>query len=140
MFKEFMVPCYQRITSLLREHGVDLIFVDSDGDSGPLIPLWLEGGLNGFYPIEVAAGMDPVALRKQYGPNLLLIGGMDKRVLAKDKDAIEEEIMKKLPYLFSTGGYISWTDHLVPPDVPFENYMYYLKRMKEISLSPEKYL
>jgi uroporphyrinogen decarboxylase len=84
--------------------------------------------------------MDPVALRKQYGEELLLIGGIDKRVLARENDAIEEELMKKLPYLFSMGGYIAWTDHLIPPDVPFENYMYYLERMKEISLNPRKYL
>ncbi|MBI2915014.1 MAG: hypothetical protein HYY08_03700 [Firmicutes bacterium] len=132
-FKKLMVPRYKRITSLLREHGIDLIFVDCDGNPSTLIPLWLEGGVNGIYPLERAADMDPVALRKEYGQDLLMMGGIDKRALAQGKDAIDVELAQ-LPYLFSQGGYISGCDHLVPPDVPLENYLYYLDRMKELSL------
>lgn len=134
-FKKLMVPRYKRITSFLKEHGIDVILVDSDGNISSLIPLWLEGGVNGVYPLERAAGMDPVALRKQYGKELLMMGGIDKRALAQGKEAIEEEL-KQLKYLFGFGGgYIPWCDHLVPPDVSFDNYMYYLNRMKEISLN-----
>jgi len=136
-FKKLMVPRYKKITTFLREHGIDIIFVDSDGNISSLIPLWLEAGINGVYPIERAAGMDPVALRKQYGKELLMIGGIDKRALAEGKEAIDKEL-EQLTYLFgSGGGYIPWCDHLVPPDVSFENYMYYLNRMKEISLNKE---
>ena len=35
--------------------------------------------------------------------------------------------------LLLDGGYIPWCDHLVPPDVPFENYLYYVNRMKEMT-------
>jgi uroporphyrinogen decarboxylase len=63
MFREFMIPRYRRITDLAREKGIDTIFVDSDGDVSHLIPLWLEAGINGIYPMEVAAGMDVVQLR-----------------------------------------------------------------------------
>ena len=41
--------------------GADLILVDCDGDAEPLIPLWLEGGVTGLWPVERAAGMDAVA-------------------------------------------------------------------------------
>ncbi len=140
MFKEFMMPRYKKITGLLREHGVDIIFIDSDGDINELIPLWFESGINGMYPLEVAGGMDTVKLRKKYGKDILLIGGIDKRALAKGKEAIDKELLYKLPFLFTKGGYIPWVDHLIPPDVSFENYMYYLNLMKKISLNPEKYL
>lgn len=139
MVKEFMVPRYKRITELLRKNGIDIIFLDSDGNIEELIPLWLEAGINGVYPLEVAGGMDPVALRKKYGQDLLLIGGIDKRAMAEGKEAIDREL-SKLPYLCLSGGYIPWCDHLIPPDVSFENYMYYLERMKEITLDPEKYM
>lgn len=132
-FKKLMVPRYRKITGLLREHGVDLIFVDCDGDPSQLIPLWLEGGINGLYPLERAAGVDPVSLRKEYGQRLLMMGGIDKRALSRGRDAIDQELAQ-LPYLFGQGGYIAGIDHGVPPDVPFENYMYYLNQMKEISL------
>jgi uroporphyrinogen decarboxylase len=135
-FKKLMLPRYKRITSFLREHGIDIILVDSDGNINSLIPLWLEGGVNGVYPLERAAEMDPVALRRQYGKELLMIGGIDKRAMAQGKEAIDKEL-EQLPYLFASGGYIPWCDHLVPPDVPFWNYVYYLNRMKEISLHKE---
>ncbi|MBI4531594.1 MAG: hypothetical protein HY709_08725 [Candidatus Latescibacteria bacterium] len=139
MVKKFMVPRYKRITELLRKNGIDIIFLDSDGNIEELIPLWLEAGINGVYPLEVAGGMDPVALRKKYGQDLLLIGGIDKRAMAEGREAIDREL-NKLPYLCLSGGYIPWCDHLIPPDVSFENYVYYLERMKEITLDPEKYV
>jgi len=107
--------------------------VDSDGNIDELIPLWLEGGVNGFLPMEVAAGMDAVALRKKYGKNLILIGNIDKRALIKNKEAIRKEVMSKVPYLLSQGGYFPTIDHAVPPDVPFENYMYYLQFLRKIT-------
>ena len=89
MFRQFMIPRYRRITDLARSRGIDTIFVDSDGDVSQLIPLWLAAGVNGVYPMEVAAGMDVVALRRQYGKDLLMTGGIDKRVLAQDRRAID---------------------------------------------------
>ncbi len=135
-FKRLMVPRYKVITDFLREHGIDVVLVDCDGNPSRLIPLWLEGGVNGLYPLERAAGMDPVALRKCYGKKLLLMGGVDKMAMARGVDAIDAEL-RQFPYLFSQGGYIPWCDHLVPPDVPLKNYLYYLDGMKKISMQKE---
>lgn len=131
-FKEFMVRQYQRITSVMREHGVDVIMVDSDGHVDELIPLWLEGGLNGVYPFEVAAGEDVVALRKQFGRDLIIWGGIDKRALAKDKKAIEAEVYSRVPFMLERGGYIPGIDHAVPHDVSYENYLYYRELISKL--------
>jgi uroporphyrinogen decarboxylase len=132
-FKEMMVPQYKRITALLRKHGINIIMVDCDGNIDQLIPLWLEGGVNGVYPLEVAAGEDPVNLRKEYGKDLLMCGGIDKRELAKDRRAVEDEVMKKMPFLVKSGGWIPSIDHSVPPDVPLENYRRYIELLRGIS-------
>jgi uroporphyrinogen decarboxylase len=126
IFKHFLMPRYRRVNEILRHHGTDVIFLDSDGNVSVLIPLLLEGGVNGTYPVEAAAGMDPVSLRREYGRDLLLWGGVDKRALAKGKRAIEEELQAKLPSLLADGGYIPQLDHLAPPDIPYENWMFYL--------------
>jgi len=139
MFREFMLEPYKKLTGFIRERGVDLIFVDSDGNAEPLIPLWLEGGVNGFYPIERAAGMDAVALRERYGRELRLIGGIDKRAMAAGPAAIDAELAHVAP-LLKEGGYIPWCDHFVPPDVSLRNYQYYVRRMKEASLDPDGFL
>lgn len=138
MFRRFMLEPYKKLTGFLRDHGIDLIFVDSDGDSESLIPLWIEGGVNGFYPIERAAGMDAVHLRERFGRELRLMGGIDKRAMIAGRAAIDVELANVVP-LLKEGGFIPWCDHHVPPDVPLDHYLYYVSRMKQASLDPDGY-
>jgi uroporphyrinogen decarboxylase len=136
MFRRFMMPHYKRITDLLRSKGVDVIFVDSDGNLNHLIPLWIESGVNFFWPLEVAAGNDAVHYRKTYGKDAILGGNIDKRVLMKSKELIREEVMSKVPYLLEQGGYFPSIDHFVPPDAPFENYLYLINTLREVGGLP----
>lgn len=130
MFREFMLPRYRRITDLVRGCGVDVIFVDSDGDVAQLIPLWLEAGINGVYPMEVAAGMDVAALRGEYGQDLLMTGGIDKRVLVLGKEAIDRELERVIP-VAEKGGFVPHIDHAIPHDVPYANFAYYWEEKKK---------
>ncbi len=133
MVRKFMVPRYKKITELLHSYGVDIIFLDSDGNVNELIPLWLECGINYIWPMEVVAGNDVVALRKKYGKDLIIGGAIDKRALLKGKEAIREEVMSKVPFLLEKGGYFPSIDHEVPPDVTFENYCYYTNTLREVA-------
>ena len=132
LFRVFFLPRYKRLIAHLKDHGVKLITLDTDGDPRLLIPLYLEAGVNGIWPIEVAAGVDPISLRKEYGDSLALSGGIDKRVLARDKQAIDYELKRILDYMLPRGGYIPTVDHAVPPDVPYENFTYYLYLKREL--------
>jgi uroporphyrinogen decarboxylase len=130
-FKEYLVPQYRRITDLLRRHGCDVIWVDCDGKIDDLLPLWLEAGVNCMFPIEIGTwGADPIAYRRQYGRDLLIMGGFDKHVLAQDRRAIEREVHRLTP-LVEEGGFIGFADHRVPPDVPYENYLHYLRTVRK---------
>lgn len=133
MFRKFMMPRYRKITDLLRTSGVEVIMVDSDGNLNELIPLWLECGINFFWPLECAAGNDAVALRKKYGRDIVLGGNIDKRALLKGKDATREEVMSKVPFLLESGGYFPSIDHMVPPDVTLENYRYFINTLREVA-------
>ena len=131
MFKEFMVPRYRRITDFLAAHGCKLSIVDCDGNINELVPLWLEAGVNVMFPVEVAAGSDPIEIRKRHGRRVLLLGGVNKRALAKGKKAIDQEL-KRLAPLLKDGGFIPHVDHRVPPDVSYGNYLYYLKQKRRM--------
>ncbi len=133
MFTRFMVPRYKRVTELLRGAGVNSIFVDSDGNLSALIPLWLESGINGFWPLECAAGNDAVALRKKYGKDIILAGNIDKRAFLKTDDVLRDEVMSKVPFLLESGGYFPSVDHLVPPDVPFRMYQLFINLLREVA-------
>ena len=128
-FKEFILPHYREVTSFLRKNGKDIIMVDSDGRVEELIPLLLESGVNGIYPLEAICN-DVVELRKRYGKRLLMAGNIDKRVLSRDKTDIKREVERKVP-VFREGGYIMSVDHSTPFNVPFENYKYYVGLVRE---------
>jgi len=133
LFREFMLEPMKRVTKVLNEYGIEIIMVDSDGNVDELIPLWLEANVNLVYPLEVAAGCDAVAYREQFGKELRMIGKIDKRVLrdGATKQQIEEEVMSKAE-LVKLGGFSPWVDHAVPPDVPFENFRYYMELVDEM--------
>ena len=132
MFRQFLLPAYKQVTSFLMEHGVELSWVDCDGNIEALLPLWIEGGVRGHYPLEVAAGMDAGRLRAQYGQKIVMWGNVDKRALAQGKAAIDTEIARLAP-VAALGGFIPLVDHGVPDDVPYENYLYYLEQRKRMS-------
>ena len=140
IFREFMLPRYKILVDFLRGHGIDIIMVDSDGQNGPIIPLWLEAGVSGLRPLEVAAGEDAVALRRQYGQQLVLEGNIDKRVLARSHEDIEAHVLSRVPWLVLQGGYIPQVDHLTPPDVSFDNYCFFWDLIKKVTTDPERYL
>jgi uroporphyrinogen decarboxylase len=129
MFREFMVEPYQRVSDFVHGKGVPITMMDSDGNIGELIPLWIEGGVDVIYPFEVAAGMDVVALRKQY-PVLGMSGGIDKRALARGRDAIDAELGRTMS-LIEQGGYVPTIDHSLPPDISLDNFRYYMDRKWE---------
>jgi hypothetical protein len=132
IFRKFMLPRYKHLIEFVRSYGIEIIWFDSDGNFDPLIPLLIEAGVTCIWPLEVAAGNDPRTLRRQYGRDLALSGGIDKRVLARDRHAIRAELEAKLPPLLEQGGYIPTLDHSVPPDVPYQNFLYYLELKREM--------
>ena len=131
MFDRWIVPRYRRITGLLHQHGVDIAWTDCDGNIMPILPQFLAGGINCMFPVEVAAGSDPVEIRRLYGRKVLLHGGVNKRALAKGFREIDEELARLLP-LVEEGGFVPHIDHRCPADVPLENYRYYLRRKREV--------
>ena len=131
-FRSFMMAPYRRVLDHFRAHGVPFFVVDSDGNVDKLIPLFLELGIHAMYPFEVQAGMDILAVRKTYGRDLVIWGGLDKRKLALTKRDIEEEVYAKLPPMLEQGGYIPALDHEAPPDISFEHFCHYRRLVREI--------
>jgi uroporphyrinogen decarboxylase len=136
MIREFLLPCYQRFTGFLRDHGIRSVLVDSDGDCRLIIPILMEGGISGLMPFEVNAGMDVVEMRKTF-PRLQILGGIDKTQLALGKEAIDRELEAKVtPGMLRHGGYIPHVDHQVPPDVSWEDFKYYRQRLAALIGTP----
>lgn len=130
-FKNVVVPRYKRIHEKLKKAGIDIWYVDCDGDVRPLLPYFLESGINCLFPFEVNSCCHPKELIDEYGKDLRIMGGVDKMVLAQGKEAIKEYLESLIP-LVERGGYIPFCDHRCPPNVKPEDYLYYLDLKEEL--------
>lgn len=131
MFRSFLSDHYANVCETARSFGISIIDVDSDGCIDSLIPLWVEAGVNMLHPFEVQSGMDVNRVRKTFGNNFAMRGGIDKRGLAKGRREIDAELERIRP-AYETGRYIPHVDHSIPPDISFGNYLYYLDNLKKM--------
>jgi hypothetical protein len=130
-FKNVVMPRYKRISKKLRDAGIDIWYTDCDGDVRPLLPYFLEGGINCLFPFEVNGCSHPAELLNEYGKELRIMGGVDKIQLGKGKEAIKAYLETLVP-LVERGGYIPFCDHRCPPNVKPEDYLYYLDLKEEM--------
>ncbi len=131
MFREFLQPGYHRVMGAAKKRGCVISHVDCDGNPHDIVGNWIEEGVNIMFPLEVSAGVDPYAWRKEFGKDLRLRGGIGKRPLVLGGKAIDEELERVKP-LLDQGGFIPHLDHLVPPDISYKNYCYYLEKKRKL--------
>jgi len=130
LIREFILPYYKRVTAFLKERGVKIIFVDTDGDCTELIPLFLEGGVTGVYPMETGTGMDLVSIRKAF-PKLHIMGGVPKEQVGCGPEQIDR-ILKPVEAVLNTGGYVPFGDHSFTPEVRWRDFCYYRRSLNSL--------
>ena len=132
MARQFLAPSWVRWGKLAKAAGVPVYEVDSDGYVGDLIPIWIESGFTANVPMEVAAGNDLPAFRRQYGTKMAYRGGVDKRAMAKGGKVLRAEIDRLAPAIRS-GGIIPSCDHGIPADVSWPNFVEYCRLLAEVT-------
>jgi uroporphyrinogen decarboxylase len=133
-YDEFVLPSYRPALDVLRRHGVDTIMYVTYANSRVLLPNVLKAGFNCVWACEVnVEAMDYRDLRREFGRDLRLIGGIDLDTLLDDKEAIRREIEEKVPPLLAEGGYVPLADGRVRGNVPFENYAYYRRLLERVT-------
>ena len=130
MWEEFLGPNYRRIKAFADRHAIPVISVDTDGQPDRITPPMMRAGVNLLFPMEVAAGCDVNEWQRKY-PTLGMMGGIDKRALARGPAAIDRELERIRPAV-ERGRYIPDLDHLIPDDVSWENYCYYAEKLKKL--------
>jgi uroporphyrinogen decarboxylase len=136
-YTNVVVPRYQRIGRKLNEFGIDIWYTDCDGDLRSLLPGMLQSGLNTMFPWEVNSAGHPGDALREYGPELRIMGGVDKIVLASGREAIREYMESLVPWV-ERGGFIPFCDHRCPPNVPEFDYLYYLDLKEEMFGLPNR--
>jgi hypothetical protein len=137
MFAEFMIPVYERIVAVARENGCKRVLVSTYGNTAPLFPAMIKAGVTMLWISEAAeaAELNYRNLRRQFGPQLGLIGGIPLSILRSNsaeiiKDRLEEAIIP----LLRSGRYIPLASGRVREEVPWASYKYYREVMSQLML------
>ncbi|MBQ0010253.1 MAG: hypothetical protein KBS76_04020 [Ruminococcus sp.] len=130
MYREILKPYHQRAIDWAHERGA-YAHMHSCGNIMDRVDDLVGMGLDALNPLEVKAGMKPLALKEKYGDKLVLHGGINA-VLWNDKDAIIEEIRNTVPRLKENGGYIFSSDHSIPNSVSLENFRAIVEEVKRV--------
>lgn len=133
-------PNVKRLVEAWHSHGVKVIY-HSDGNWKILIPDFLECGVDGFYCLEPAVGMDIIELKKKY-PKVIWAGGLDGVDLMER--GTPEQVRKEVRRLIeetdalNSGGIFLGTSSEINPMIKAENY----KAMVEeaVSIRNKKFL
>jgi uroporphyrinogen decarboxylase len=82
-------------------------------------------------PLEVKAGMDPIALKNKYGDKLAFRGGLNA-VLFERPDELWAEMRRVIPALKQNGGLVISSDHSVPESVSLKEFQQFVTLAKEL--------
>ena len=103
MWRKYILPYHRRIVDAL---DVPVIW-HSDGDTEQLLPMAIEAGFVGVHGVDAVAGMDLARIKRLYGPDLVLIGNLDVRVLfGSDLKAVHKEVDRCIAQGAPGGGYM----------------------------------
>lgn len=132
-YRQFALPSYRPILDVLHRYGVETTIWRTYANTRRLLPAAVEAGMNCLWAVETnPQAMDYLSIRKEFGSDLRLIGGIDLDVLREGPEAIRGEVERLIPPLLAQGGYVPLADGRVRPDMPFQNYTCYRSLLGEL--------
>jgi hypothetical protein len=135
MFERFSIPGYRKVIALLDRFHVPLrILCTTGGDLSPLLPLLMDAGINALWISNIRSmGMEYAALRRAYGPEVALIGGIDATALATDEVGIRRAVAETVPPLLAGGRYLPCLDDRPRANIPFDHYRLFRRILEEMA-------
>ena len=125
MYRDIVKPIHADYISFIKSHTKARLFFHTDGDVFPLIPDFIEMGVDILNPIQTSAGKmsNLEELKRQFGKELVFCGAIDThRILPfGTPDEVRAEVKRIIQVLGQEGGYMLSSVHTVLPDVPPEN-------------------
>ena len=136
MFRQQLKPRVRQVFELqaqLAPHAKRLFH--SDGNVRPLIPDFIEMGVDILNPVQTTAtGMDPTDLKRDFGQDLVFWGGgVDTQGILPSgtPQEVKDDVKRNIDALAAGGGYVFNTVHNIQADVPPENILAMWEALQE---------
>jgi uroporphyrinogen-III decarboxylase len=136
MFERFAMPGYRKVIDLLRKHDVPLrIMCTTGGDLSSLLPMFVDAGINGLWISNIMSEeMEYSRLRREYGPDVALIGGIDATSLSRNEATVRYAVMGTVPPLLESGRYLPCLSDRPRENTSFDLYRLYRELLAELAL------
>ncbi|WP_238625804.1 uroporphyrinogen decarboxylase family protein [Aggregatilinea lenta] len=126
MFRQMLKPRIQILFSRIKTLAPHTRqFFHSCGNVRPIIPDYIEIGAEILNPIHVrAAGMEPVALKRDFGASVVFWGGgVDTQEVLPygTPEQVKDDVRRNIEALAPGGGYVFTTVHNIQADAPAAN-------------------
>jgi uroporphyrinogen decarboxylase len=128
-------PVVKALVDLCHATGLPAIY-HGCGNVRPIFGDFIEIGVDAYNPLEAKAGLDVVALRREYGHRIAFCGNMDVLTWAQgSEEELRRVVLTKLNAA-KGGGYIFQSDHSVPGNISAYNYEYVINLVRELGRYP----
>jgi hypothetical protein len=136
--EDYHFPYVRRLAEAWKSRGYTVIY-HSDGNYQAVIPQLMAAGVDGFYCLEPACGMDIIALKRRW-PEMLWAGGLDGVELMEkgSPEKVAEEVRRQIRETdaLRSGGMFVATSSEINPTIPAENFLAMVAAVGEC-LNPE---
>lgn len=119
MWRRMIKPYAARVVAHARACGL-YANLHSDGYILNIMNDIVEMGYQALHPVQESAGMDPQAIKREYGDKLVIYGSLDvvDGLYKYDGEALDQYIRERFAVYAPGGGFIFNTGHFVQPDIP----------------------
>ncbi len=135
MYRQILKPIHADFISFIKERTKAKVLFHTDGDVFPLIPDFIEIGVDILNPIQTSAGKmsDLPELKKQYGGKLIFCGAIDTHHYLPNgtPEEVRQEVKRVVEILGPGGGYMLSSVHTIMNDVPAENILAMVDAVEE---------
>lgn len=124
-YREMYKPFHLRVNQLIHAHSSWKTFIHSCGSVFHLIPEFIEAGFDILNPVQCsAAEMDPAALKRTYGDNIIFWGGgvdTQKTIAFGTPEEVYREVRERISIFNRGGGMVFNSIHNIQGNTPTEN-------------------
>jgi uroporphyrinogen decarboxylase len=124
-YREVVRPRQQRVIDTIKRRTKAKIWYHTCGDCSEYIPDLIEMGVDILNPVQInTRGMEPSALKRKYGRNLVFWGGgIDSQHVLPfaTPEVIRQEVRRNVGIFKPGGGYVFNNVHNIQPGVPAGN-------------------
>jgi uroporphyrinogen-III decarboxylase len=135
LFDGVYLPYYRRMTDWIHRNTNWKVFKHCCGSIKPLIPSIIKAGIDILNPVQnSAAGMDPSALKKEFGEKITFWGGgvdTQKTLPFGTPQEVYDQVTERIKIYNHSGGFVFTTIHNTQARVPVENFMAMVDAVKQ---------